>query len=53
MQPRILYVEDDHESRDIMRVLVNRVMGIPDLEIFEDSSSLKQQRQQGSQTTLQ
>ena len=39
MQPRILYVEDDLESRDIMRVLVNEVMGITDLEIFEDSSN--------------
>lgn len=36
-QPRILYVEDDIESRDIMRVLVNEVMGVTDLEIFEDS----------------
>lgn len=38
MKPNILYVEDNLESRDIMQVLVNEVMGIPNLRIFEDSS---------------
>jgi two-component system, cell cycle response regulator DivK len=33
----ILYVEDDAASREIMQLLVNEVMGIKDLLIFEDS----------------
>lgn len=35
--PTILYVEDDLESREIMRVLVEEVMQMTHLTIFEDS----------------
>ena len=35
--PTILYVEDDLESREIMRVLVEEVMQLTSLTIFENS----------------
>lgn len=35
--PAILYVEDDLESREIMRVLVEEVMNLPHLTVFENS----------------
>ena len=35
---RILYVEDDRQSREIMRVLVEELLGLPGLVIFEDSA---------------
>ena len=37
--PIILYVEDDLQSREIMRVLVDEVMQGPKLTIFEDSQN--------------
>ena len=37
--PTILYVEDDLESREIMRVLVDEVMQGPSLTIFENSQN--------------
>ena len=37
--PTILYVEDDTESREIMRVLVEEVMQVSNLTIFEDSQN--------------
>ena len=36
--PTILYVEDDLESREIMRVLVEEVMQLPGLVLFGDST---------------
>lgn len=33
----ILYVEDDAASREVMQLLVEGIMGITDLRIFEDS----------------
>ena len=33
----ILYVEDDAASREVMQLLVEGIMGITDLTIFEDS----------------
>ena len=35
--PTILYVEDDLESREILRLLVQEVMQLPNLTIFENS----------------
>jgi CheY-like chemotaxis protein len=35
--PTILYVEDDLQSREIMRLLVEEVMQVSNLTIFEDS----------------
>jgi CheY-like chemotaxis protein len=35
--PTLLYVEDDSESREIMRLLVEEVMQLSNLTIFEDS----------------
>ena len=37
--PVILYVEDDPENREIMRLLVEEVMGMTGLTIFEDSEN--------------
>ena len=34
----ILYVEDDGQSREIMRVLVEEMLGLKGLVIFEDSA---------------
>jgi CheY-like chemotaxis protein len=33
-----VYIEDDPKSRDIMRVLLQRVLGFPNVFIYEDSS---------------
>jgi len=38
-KPVILYVEDDIESREILRLLVTNIMGIENLTIFEDSEN--------------
>lgn len=37
MQPTILYVEDEPENREIMRLLVEEMLGYSDLAIFESS----------------
>ncbi len=37
-EPVILYVEDDSQSREIMQLLVEDVMGLSHLTIFEDSN---------------
>ncbi len=36
--PNLLYVEDDLQSREVMQLLVQEMMGIPSLVIFEDST---------------
>ena len=38
MGPRVLYVEDDLQSREIMQLLLVDQMGLSDVTIFEDSS---------------
>ncbi|GAB5492866.1 MAG: response regulator [Phototrophicaceae bacterium] len=42
MTPIILYVEDDEENREIMRLLVEAVMGFEGLTIFEDSHNFRE-----------
>lgn len=37
-QPTFLYVEDDFMSREVVKVLMNRVLGYTEFYIFEDSS---------------
>ncbi|MCI0709971.1 MAG: response regulator [Chloroflexi bacterium] len=37
--PKILYVEDDPMSRDVMAVMLRNFLGITDFTIFEDSSN--------------
>jgi len=41
-KPSILYVEDDLESREIMSLLVEEVMQISNLTLFEDSHDFLQ-----------
>ena len=41
----LLYVEDDLQSREIMQVLVQDVMGISSLTIFENSQDFVQRMQ--------
>jgi CheY-like chemotaxis protein len=36
--PVVLYVEDDPNSRKIMRVLLTKYLGLSDITIFEDST---------------
>ncbi len=38
--PQIVYVEDDVMSREIVRVLLVNVLGIPGLTVFESSENL-------------
>lgn len=38
-KPHFLYVEDDPNSRMVIKVLINRVMGYDQLTIFEDSDN--------------
>ncbi len=38
-QPTILYVEDDANSREIMRLLLVKVMKFPGLTVLEDNSN--------------
>lgn len=37
-QPSILYVEDDIHSRRVMTLMLNSMMKLPNLTIFDDSS---------------
>jgi CheY-like chemotaxis protein len=39
MQPRILYVEDHLESREVMEIILTTVMGIHKTVIFQDSAN--------------
>ena len=39
-QPRFLYVEDDMKSRKVVELLITRVLGYPDLVVFENSSNI-------------
>lgn len=39
MNPTILYVEDELENREIMRLLIEEVMGLSGLTIFENSEN--------------
>lgn len=39
MNPTILYVEDDAENREIMRLLVEEILGFTGLTIFADSEN--------------
>lgn len=39
MQAKILYVEDEPENRQIMRILVEEMMGLSGLTIFENSEN--------------
>lgn len=39
MNPTILYVEDEPENCEIMRLLIEDVMGLSGLTIFEDSEN--------------
>lgn len=39
MNPTILYVEDELENREIMRLLIEEVMGLSGLIIFENSEN--------------
>jgi CheY-like chemotaxis protein len=36
-QPKFLYVEDDPMSREVLRILILRVMGYKDLTLFDSS----------------
>lgn len=38
-QPTILYVEDDHFSRHIMQLMLVKIMKLPQVTIFEDSTN--------------
>lgn len=40
IDPVILYVEDNRESREIMKLLLRDIMNIPDVMIFENSDNL-------------
>ena len=37
--PLILFVDDDAPSREVMKVILNRVMGYNRVELFEDSQN--------------
>jgi two-component system cell cycle response regulator DivK len=36
-QPSFLFVDDDANSREVLQVIINRIMGYPQLFQFEDS----------------
>lgn len=44
-KPTILYVEDDKFSREVLAHIITRVMGFPDLIVFEDSSDFMERVQ--------
>ncbi len=44
--PVVLYVEDDSQSRMVMRMLLKGRMGLPHVTIFEDSSDFMTRVQQ-------
>ena len=35
--PVFLYVEDDYASRQVMKILITRILGFPNLTLFENS----------------
>jgi CheY-like chemotaxis protein len=37
-QSAFLYVEDDPQSREIMELLIQEMMGLPNLTVFQDSN---------------
>jgi len=39
-QPIFLYVEDDFASRQVMKVLITRVLGFPNFTLFENSQDM-------------
>jgi CheY-like chemotaxis protein len=43
IKPSFLYVEDDMDSRVVMDVLLNTVMGFPDVMMFESSADFEAQ----------
>lgn len=43
MPPKILYVEDDAMNREVLRVMLKKVMGFDDVIILENSENFMQQ----------
>jgi len=39
LKPTILYVEDDANSREVMQLLIKRVLKLPDITIMDDNSN--------------
>ncbi len=42
MNPSIVYVEDDAQSREVMQILLVELMGLSEVVFFEDSSNFIQ-----------
>jgi CheY-like chemotaxis protein len=40
-QPRFLYIENDEMSREVMKALLTRGLGYPDVTVFESSTNFE------------